>query len=362
MSQKLRDIKINIDKYIYNANIFSVLVNMLLIINIIYLVMFLVCKQYLMAVCDAGLIIYLATAMKKKDENDRNTEPQMLCLLCCVYIYCVLGSIMLGTESGFNILLLAIIPVCFFVEYLMLNRSSISYVATAVVLITNIVMVYRDSIYEQGGRTVTYFSKWIMIYNLTIAGIIIVYATSIFMAEVFTISNGLERQNKMLSELASYDPLTGLLLRRPFMEQLDMSVGMKRTYGTDYSICIGDIDFFKKFNDNYGHECGDMVLKQVAAAIRKGVRECDSVCRWGGEEIIILFPNTSVYEAVKIMDRVRSDIEGTSHVYKGQIVNVTMTFGVSSSEKHIMSNDIIESADRALYKGKESGRNRVESC
>ena len=362
MSQRFRDLKINIERYVYNANTFGVLINMALVINVIYFIMFLMARQFFMAVYDVGIIIYLVTVMKSRDENDKNSLSQMLCLLALVFLQSVLGCAIMGVESGFNMLLLSVIPVCFFVEYLVSDSSAISYIVSAVALVTNIVVICMDALYVSDGRVVTAWSKVYMVYNWGVAIVLTVFSATVFMAEVFTISNGQERQIKRLNELANYDPLTGLLLRRPLLEQLESCVEKKRVYGRDYAICIGDIDFFKKFNDNYGHECGDIVLKTVASSIRKGVRECDFVCRWGGEEILILFPDTSSYEAAKVMERVRKDIEGMSHTYKGQEVRVTMTFGVSSSEKHIMSQEIIESADMALYRGKEAGRNRVESC
>lgn len=361
MSNRWRDIRIQFDKYVYNANIFNVLASMATVIDVIYLIMFLLSAQYFMAVYMVGVMLYLFSIAHNKDEDGKNSLPQMICLLVLVYIQSILGSVIMGIESGFNLLLLTTIPVCFFVEYLVENSSNISYIVSVILFITNIILVCAIQSYVDGGNTITFWSKLFMIYNWGVAIVLTVFSATVFMAEVFNISNGLERQNRRLNELANYDPLTGLLLRRALLEQLEKSVETKKLYGKDYAVCIGDIDFFKKFNDSYGHDCGDMVLKSVASTIRKGVRECDYVCRWGGEEILILFPNTTSYEAAKIIERIRKDIQGMTQEYKGQEVKVTMTFGVSSSEKHIMSNEIIETADKLLYQGKESGRNRVEN-
>lgn len=361
MLRKIKIFKHSFERWVYNANIFTSLLWTGIISSGIYLVMYLAVGRYFMAVFMAAMIACCFSVLNKRDVNGRNTPFQMMFVLLLVYCHCMLGSFALGLECSFNLILLSTIPVCFFVEYLMRSSSFISYCLSFISLILNYVLIkvgdrFVGSDTLSSGEKILFESiNWMTALFLTVLSI------TVFMAEVFNMSSGLSNQNRKLNELANYDPLTNLLLRRPLLGQIEKCVEEKKAYGKEYAICIGDIDFFKKFNDKYGHDCGDEVLKRVSMLIAQGVREGDYVCRWGGEEILILFPDTSVYEAVKIVERVRKTIESSSVQYKENVVRVTMTFGVSSSEKHIMSSEVIEAADKALYVGKSSGRNQVSS-
>ncbi|MDO8454102.1 MAG: GGDEF domain-containing protein, partial [Sulfurimonas sp.] len=121
-----------------------------------------------------------------------------------------------------------------------------------------------------------------------------------------------------------------------------------------------DIDFFKKVNDSYGHEVGDIALKSVATIIKESARESDIACRWGGEEFLILVPNTNIEELVNFAQRIRKIIESTPVVVEdsGLEFNLTTSFGVALSNKENVE-EIIDEADQKLYKAKASGRNCV---
>ncbi len=161
--------------------------------------------------------------------------------------------------------------------------------------------------------------------------------------------------------LATTDGLTELYNHRYFQEQMKQMVDSCARYETSFSLIILDIDFFKKFNDTFGHQAGDAVLRQVAQTLKKNVRASDIVCRYGGEEMSIILSNTDYETAVstaqKICDRVSSH---HFHLPNGKEASVTISLGVSTyPQDGITPSELIDAADKHLYKAKEEGRNRV---
>lgn len=163
-------------------------------------------------------------------------------------------------------------------------------------------------------------------------------------------------------KLATTDGLTELYNHRYFQEQMQRYVSHAMRYETPFSLIIIDIDFFKKFNDNYGHQSGDAVLRQVAMTLKKNVRATDIVCRYGGEEMSIILPNTKREEAISIAQKLCTMVASKKmKLSNGRESNVTISLGVSTfgDEDGNTPAKIIESADQRLYHAKENGRNRV---
>ncbi len=162
-------------------------------------------------------------------------------------------------------------------------------------------------------------------------------------------------------KLATTDGLTELYNHRYFQEQLQVQVNHSQRYGNPVSLIIIDIDFFKRFNDKYGHQSGDAVLRQVAMTLKKNVRLTDIVCRYGGEEMSIILPNTKYEEAVNIAKKLCLLISSKKFkLTNSRESNVTISLGVASiGEDGVTPSEIIESADKRLYNAKENGRNRV---
>lgn len=167
-----------------------------------------------------------------------------------------------------------------------------------------------------------------------------------------------EEQDRVLY-LSQHDPLTGLYNRGFIMEQLEMENSRFKRTDLGFSVVILDIDYFKKINDNYGHECGDEVLKRVANVMNNTVRETDFVGRWGGEEFVIILPFTDTDGAYILAERIRVNIENEVFIYKDKKINITITAGISCCCKADSIADVIRIADEALLQGKATGRNRV---
>ena len=138
-------------------------------------------------------------------------------------------------------------------------------------------------------------------------------------------------------------------------------IEIARRYEQQFSLIITDIDFFKKFNDTYGHQSGDAVLKQVAQILKKNSRNTDFVCRYGGEEMSIILPNTNANEVSLHANRLLKAIEENEFTLNNNIkTNVTISVGVATfPEDADNAQDLIEYADKGLYYAKENGRNQV---
>lgn len=163
--------------------------------------------------------------------------------------------------------------------------------------------------------------------------------------------------HKQLEEIATRDQLTKLSNRRKIDEVLEYEFEKLRRYKSHISIIIIDIDKFKEINDNYGHQTGDTVLKELSQILKKNIRKADTLGRWGGDEFLIICPNTTIEEAGVLAENLRYLIEQFDFT---EIKKVTSSFGIASNiQSDNLLYSIIKRADTGLYKAKESGRNIV---
>jgi diguanylate cyclase (GGDEF)-like protein len=186
--------------------------------------------------------------------------------------------------------------------------------------------------------------------------------------QLFAPSFDLLLLNDSLYKKAQYlsvtDVLTGVSNRRALMEGLEQIARQSAAAGTPYCAAMVDVDFFKKFNDQCGHQAGDQVLRAVAQTIRQSCRAGDLVGRYGGEEFCIVFPNTTHAEGLGVAERIRAAVESygkaNAQKYAGQAVAVSC--GVATNKSGEKYEALLARADAALYRAKQSGRNRVESA
>jgi diguanylate cyclase (GGDEF)-like protein len=169
----------------------------------------------------------------------------------------------------------------------------------------------------------------------------------------------LSAANAQLAEAARVDPLTDLLNRRGFAEEADAEIQRVFRTGRGFTLILADVDNFKRFNDSHGHACGDHVLKRVADIFCANVRDVDRVARWGGEEFILLLPETELDGAATLAEKLRQTIADNLFEFDDQRLGITMTFGIASHRKGETLDACIARADTALYHGKERGRNKV---
>ncbi len=168
-------------------------------------------------------------------------------------------------------------------------------------------------------------------------------------------------QQKMLEqrEQAMKDPLTGVLNRQAYEEKIEEEYQRWKRYGHPLSLLVVDIDHFKRVNDTFGHLAGDKALKALALRLLQNVREVDVVTRYGGEEFVVIMPDTAVDAAYKVAEKLRSVVASAGFHYRRQPVNITISCGLSGFREGDELNSVFSRADEALYEAKKAGRNRT---
>jgi len=161
------------------------------------------------------------------------------------------------------------------------------------------------------------------------------------------------------------DGLTGLFMRRYFDARIEEEVERSKRYGTPFSVLMMDVDDFKKLNDDHGHLIGDRVLRQIANTVKAQLRGVDTAARYGGEEIAVILPRSDMVASYNVGERIRaaiSELRVTTDSEPPKVLSVTASFGVASypESKATDGEDLIRRADRALYRAKKTGKNRVE--
>ena len=169
----------------------------------------------------------------------------------------------------------------------------------------------------------------------------------------------LETENQELHLLSNKDALMGIGNRRAMEVELAFTESSARRYQKTYAIALMDVDFFKKYNDRYGHQMGDDALRELASAIKGSMRDTDRVYRYGGEELLLLMPETGAVDAVIAAERGRRAVEDMQRPHSDSpFACLTISVGVASSDQDSWQ-QLVRRADGALYQAKDAGRNRV---
>jgi diguanylate cyclase (GGDEF)-like protein len=206
--------------------------------------------------------------------------------------------------------------------------------------------------------------------DLVVPGIFFGGAVFVYMVSSLSLKTALDLQRIYVLEQESItDPLMGIYNRRYLERRLVEESLRAMRYNQPFSLFLLDLDHFKKINDTYGHQIGDIILKKFAMVIIGSVREVDVVIRYGGEEILVILPNTTEANAVELAERLRQNIEEAIMIEADPgknlpAVHITVSIGVSgyrSSDGWDNSRWVVERADKALYRAKNQGRNRVVS-
>lgn len=163
-----------------------------------------------------------------------------------------------------------------------------------------------------------------------------------------------------LRELIERDSLTGLYNRHYGEIWLRKVIDGAKERNSAFSVAIADIDFFKKFNDNYGHDCGDLVLRKVSNILKKNMKKQGCAARWGGEEFLLVFSDKGLEEALVEAEMISEKIRKLRISYGDKELGVTVTIGIIEGNPNRTMDELIKAADQALYEGKESGRDRVQ--
>ncbi|MGN0480002.1 MAG: diguanylate cyclase, partial [Lachnospiraceae bacterium] len=177
--------------------------------------------------------------------------------------------------------------------------------------------------------------------------------------EIGRMGNSILEMQKSIRVLVEEDELTHLNNRRFGEKRLKSIKKAAPNTGVDYALAMGDIDFFKKVNDNYGHDCGDMVLQNVARILKSSMNGKGFVIRWGGEEFLLAFEGINAETAAMHLENILDEIRKSVVVYNDIQVKVTMTFGVVEGNGTTNLDEMFKAADKLLYEGKQQGRNCI---
>ena len=175
-------------------------------------------------------------------------------------------------------------------------------------------------------------------------------------------AQGYREHLEVQRQKALIDPLTGLPNRAAWSERLDQEVNAWHQRGNNLSLAMLDLDHFKRINDGYGHLAGDKVLKIIANVLRKRMRVTDFIARFGGEEFVLLMPDSSLTDALAVGDVLRAAIEACPFHFKGERVTITVSMGVAQCQPGERSDLALKRADAALYRAKAAGRNQVQAA
>ena len=178
--------------------------------------------------------------------------------------------------------------------------------------------------------------------------------------QFFTMKQKLDDDYDAIEKLALTDSLTKISNRRGFFESSDELFKLTQRTKASLTLMILDIDFFKNVNDTYGHIVGDEILKHLVKNVKKVLRDSDILARFGGEEFIVLLPQTDISGALEVAEKIRSSVETNTYANKEVTVPITISIGVSQCNEERELKQLIQRADEALYVAKDTGRNKVE--
>jgi len=275
-----------------------------------------------------------------------------------VNIHSWLATYYLGWETGFYLHILVLAPIIFFNTCCNLRRKIIA----ATGLSASFFIMF--STYHNAHASIINAESFIndtFLFANTITTIVIYSCIGYYYGEAAEKAESkLRTAQKKAETQANTDQLTKINNRHAMAIYLEEEVERATLLEQSLLVVLCDIDNFKKINDSCGHEYGDHVLSNVASVLQNSIRKNDRLARWGGEEFMILLPNTSTKEGLQLTDRLREKIANLKHDYRSQnYPPVTMTFGLSCYAHNHHINDCINEADKALYAGKLEGKNRV---
>lgn len=270
--------------------------------------------------------------------------------------HAILAVHFIGWGSGFHYYLIVLTPFIFFWPYWKIKTKL---GASSFLFILYLFLFF----YAKNSTPVHIMEAWKLefttIFTALSAFIIFAAVALYYQNSVNRVEASLLEANRRLESLAKTDPLTALHNRRMIEEKIGEEKDQPSVQGRVFSIIMADIDHFKVLNDTYGHQIGDIVLVSLSKILKHATRTGDVVARWGGEEFLILLPDTGAKEACEVAERMRVAVAQTPIFIDDADIRITMTFGVAECSFESGINECIKMADKALYRGKKAGRNAV---
>ena len=306
--------------------------------------------------------------------NTVSVTVYMLCILLCrfghimpVYIsiiaevstYAVLSVLLIGWRCAPSGFLLSIVPIIIYFGCFLLKGWKRVFIALLLAydfaLFIALYFLFAKGepafvINEMYVHAFYIFTNFVMVFSVIFYNVIYIYSNEVELTN-------LEKQNVKLTADASKDALTGLLNRRGFLPLVNGYMNGKKQH--HFCIAFFDIDNFKRINDSFGHDCGDEVLRHISKLVAREMHGCD-ICRWGGEEFVILMKDYDFEVAKHKMEYIRKFVESTPTIFYNKRIPATITIGLEErKEKYQDPEEIIKVADERMYYGKQHGKNIV---
>lgn len=328
------------------------------VIHFVFVILFRIMKaMFIMNFNIVSVLLYLALYFLCTEEN------QVIVGTIAYFeiaLHGTIATLSIGWEYGFALYIVCVIPLAFYLSY--------KQFITPVVMCLTTVMLFIALKYTTGVGIFTPFieSKFPVqaVTIIYIANSVVSFAMLVVLSLVYNISsrrvnNILKLKNDQLEELAYTDTLTKLKNRRSMFISIKESFRRAEDNGKAFTIVLSDIDDFKNVNDTYGHNAGDLVLKEVGRLVKSSLPEKASACRWGGEEILVLLPDCDLEAGAEYADTLRKAVESTEFSWGDKSFHITMTFGVSENKGQLSVDKMVSNADKNLYSGKRHGKNCV---
>ncbi len=354
----------NGDEYISDRAKITYTLTLISLMHTLYAVVFLFNGSFILSVYNLCALLFIQILTRVAYNKHLLTATTLTC--CEILVFALVSTMGLGTDLNFNLFCFSIIPAVFYVSSTIKdfkNHTLFSFLFSLLALgtyaATLVIGHYTEPWEAFPFDNLALISVIEILNGCIIMGIITIFLL-LFTWEMKNNNATLEKRNQQLLQFANIDPLTKLPNRRSMMQTLNLAMHELSRGNSVFSIILGDIDNFKKINDNYGHDMGDKVLLTVAHTISTQLRDGDAVCRWGGEEILILIKG-NLESASAIAERIRLNIATTQVNHNNNTVQVSMTFGVTEAELGYRIEQIIQSADNRMYYGKQHGKNQVVS-
>lgn len=272
----------------------------------------------------------------------------------CMLAWIVINIVYFGWDIGVQHFLLVLLILCFFSGYSQYDFKTFYAIVLCCIRIYLFFLCRNREPVAALSPSMTYLIQ--IINTITIFWCISLVAY-VFSKDSQTLESKLVKYNTKLQNQANTDALTGLYNRRKAMDYLgEVLVPSNKSFT---SICICDIDFFKKVNDTYGHDVGDTVLQEIAKTMQTTLDKYCFTARWGGEEFLLVFPSCNGDEAYSLLEALKSNIKALKFVANGEQFSINMTFGLAEYDFHSDIDTVIKEADEKLYVGKKNGRDQI---
>lgn len=330
-------------------------------LHIIFIVLFIIKDVMFLAIFNVfSFILYLFLILYYSKINLVKTT---ILIFIEVFLHSTLCIYLVGLKSGFYVYPLCLIPIVYYVSINIVKKELYGHIVVILCILNYKFAKYflGSLVYPKYMSNILDIQTKLYVFNLFCASSLFIFLTYAFLKEMNDIQENLQSANEMLKNIVNIDPLTNISNRRSIDEKLKETIEEFQRYKKSFSIAICDVDNFKCVNDTYGHDCGDIVLKNISDVLKQSSETFNiEVCRWGGEEFFILLKNYDLESSRNICEKILNDIRELEIFYDDNKIKVTMTFGVA--EFSVQNNDleqVLKIADNNLYKGKKSTKNCI---